>query len=102
LEKIFELIKKIFKHIAPRKFKIYIKYGFENPADTGILCGLTNAFSNYFSEYDVKFIPVFDREILNGEILLKGRIFFFIIVYYILEVLLSKIFRETIKKIKKN
>ena len=101
LEKIFQLIKKILKHISPRRLKIRLKYGFDNPADTGILHGFITMFSHYFSEYDVKLTPVFDREIMEGEIFLKGRLFICVIAFYVLQVIVSKTFRSTMKKIKK-
>ena len=101
LEKIFQLIKKILKHISPRRLKIRLKYGFDNPADTGILCGFITMFSHYFSEYDIKLTPVFDREIMEGEVFLKGRLFICVIAFYVLQVVLSKTFRSTMKKTKK-
>jgi len=101
LKKIFQLIKKVLKHISPRRLKIRLKYGFDNPADTGILHGFITMFSHYFSEYDVKLTPVFDREIMEGEVFLKGRIFICAIVCYVLQVAISKTFRSTMKKIKK-
>lgn len=102
LNKIFRLIQKVIKHIAPREFQARLLYGFDNPADTGILCGLIATFSNYFSQYDIKLYPVFDRQIFEGEIFLQGRIFCFVIAYYVLEVVLSKTFRKTIKKVRKH
>jgi len=102
LNKIFRLIQKVIKHIAPREFRTRLLYGFDNPADTGILCGFFAMFSHYFSQYDIKLYPFFDRQILEGEIFLKGRIFFCVIVYYVLEVVLSRTFWKTIKRVRKH
>jgi len=102
LKRIFQSIKKILKHISPREIKVYAEYGFKDPADTGILCGMIGLFSNYFSKYNIGLMPIFDRETLKGEIFLKGRILIFVIAFYILQVVLSKAFRDAMKKNKKN
>lgn len=101
LTKAFQFIKKILKHIAPQEFRADLCYGFDNPANTGILCGFITSFSAYFSGYDIYLNPIFDREILEGELFLKGRLFCFVMTYYILQLVLSKTFRETIKEARK-
>jgi len=102
LSRIFKFMGKVLKHIAIREFRARIFYGFDDPADTGTLCGFIALFSSYFYGYDIKFNPFFDREIFEGELFLKGQIFCFVIIFYTLQLVLSKTFRETIKKAKKN
>ncbi len=101
LTKAFQFIKKVLKHIVPQEFRVRLSYGFDNPANTGILCGFIALFSTYYSRYDIYFDPIFDQEILEGELFLKGRLFCFVITYYILQLVLSKTFRKTIKEAKK-
>jgi len=101
LTKAFQFIKKVLKHILPQEFRVRLSYGFDNPANTGILCGFIALFSVYYSGYDIYLNPIFDQEILEGELFLKGRIFCFVITYYILQLVLSKTFRKTIKEAKK-
>jgi len=101
LTKAFQFIKKVLKHIVPQEFRIRLSYGFDNPTNTGILCGFIALFSAYFSGYDIYLDPIFDQEILEGELFLKGRLFGFVITYYILQLVLSKTFRKTIKEAKK-
>jgi len=101
LTKVFQFIKKVLKHIVPQEFRVRLSYGFDNPAHTGILCGFIALFSAYFSGYDIFLDPIFDQEILEGELFLKGRVFGFVITYYILQLILSKTFRKTIKEAKK-
>ncbi|HCL90432.1 MAG TPA: hypothetical protein DHW70_03825 [Candidatus Atribacteria bacterium] len=101
LTKVFQFIKKVLKHIVPQEFRVRLSYGFDNPAHTGILCGFIALFSAYFSGYDIFLDPIFDQEILEGELFLKGRLFGFVITYYILQLVLSKTFRKTIKEAKK-
>lgn len=101
LTKIFQFIKKVLKHIVPQEFRAKLFYGFDNPANTGILCGFIALFSAYYSGYDIFLNPIFDQEIMEGELFLKGRLFCFVITYYILQLVLSKTFRKTIKEAKK-
>ena len=101
LTKAFQFIKKVLKHILPQEFRVRFSYGFDNPANTGILCGFIAIFSAYYSGYDIFLNPIFDQEILEGELFLKGRLFCFVITYYILQLVLSKTFRKTIKEAKK-
>ena len=101
LTKAFQFIIKVLKHIVPQEFRVRLSYGFDNPANTGILCGLIALFFAFFSGYDIFLVPVFDQEILEGELFLKGRVFGFVITYYILQLVLSKTFRKTIKEAKK-
>ena len=101
LTKAFQFIKKVLKHILPQEFRVRFSYGFDNPANTGILCGFIALFSTYYSRYDIYLDPIFDQEILEGELFLKGRLFCFVITYYILQLVLSKTFRKTIKEAKK-
>ncbi len=101
LTKDFNFIKKVLKHIVPQEFRVRLSYGFDNPANTGILCGFIALFSAYFSGYDIYLNPIFDQEILEGELFLKSRLFCFVITYYILQLVLSKTFRKTIKEAKK-
>jgi len=101
LTKVFQFIKKVLKHIVPQEFRVRLSYGFDSPANTGIFCGFVALFSTYFSEYDICLNPIFDQEILEGELFLKGRLFCFVITYYILQLVLSKTFRKTIKEAKK-
>ena len=101
LTKAFQFIKKVLKYIVPQEFRVRLSYGFDNPANTGILCGFIALFSTYYSRYDIYLDPIFDQEILEGELFLKSRLFCFVITYYILQLVLSKTFRKTIKEAKK-
>jgi len=101
LTKVFQFIIKVLKHIVPQEFRVRLSYGFDNPAHTGILCGFVALFSTYFSGNDICLDPIFDQEILEGELFLKGRLFGFVITYYVLQLVLSKTFRKTIKEAKK-
>jgi len=100
LGKIMQLILKILKHISPDELKIDIEYGFDNPADTGMLHGFVVVVLNNFPKHYIKIIPIFDRELFQGELFLKSQVFLGIIAFYALQLILSKTFRNTMKRIK--
>ncbi|MDY4668428.1 MAG: DUF2953 domain-containing protein [Oliverpabstia sp.] len=66
--------KGLLHHILPRKIRGKLIFGFEDPALTGQVLGVAAIF---YSFYQDKFLltPVFDRQILEGEIKLSGRIY---------------------------
>lgn len=65
--------KKAFSHIWPKKWKGWIRFGLEDPAETGkalgmlaVLCGVVGSFPNIE--------PDFEQEIFEGNLKAKGRI----------------------------
>lgn len=66
-----ELIK-LIKYILPTKFKLYMKFGFEDPANTGKLLGIIYMFYGYTKNFQI--YPNFQNKIFEGETSFKGRI----------------------------
>jgi hypothetical protein len=63
----------IFKHYRPRKMKGYIRFGFEDPYHTGqTLAALSLVYPFYGKDVDVH--PEFEQEILEGHLVIRGRI----------------------------
>ncbi|MDO4478347.1 MAG: hypothetical protein Q4B73_04800 [Lachnospiraceae bacterium] len=66
--------KRLFKHIWPKRLKGYIRFGFDDPYQTGlVLAGVEPFFPIWGRNLDL--YPVFDQAVLEGEINAKGRIF---------------------------
>lgn len=66
--------KLLFRHILPRKIRGKIRFGFEDPSLTGkILAGASVVYPLYKDSFQI--IPVFDSQVLEGEVELKGRMF---------------------------
>ena len=66
-----ELIK-LIKYILPTKLKLYMKFGFENPANTGKLLGIIYMFYGYTKKFQI--YPDFEKVVFEGETTFKGRI----------------------------
>ena len=61
-------------HILPRKVRGNVTVGFEDPAMTGQLLAAAGVFYPLYKE-NIQITPVFDRQVLEGNFLIKGRIF---------------------------
>ena len=101
LDKSFLLVKKVLKHILPKKYRLHLIYGFEDPADTGILTGIFfMLFPNISNSDMIKIYPVFDEELIQGEMSIKGRIIIAVLIYYFLQFYFAQGVRQMIKKIR--
>ncbi|MEA2021898.1 MAG: DUF2953 domain-containing protein [Candidatus Caldatribacteriota bacterium] len=101
LNKAFLLVKKVLKHILPKKYRLHLIYGFEDPADTGMLTGLFFVlFPNISNSDMIKIYPVFDEELIQGEMCIKGRIIIAVLIYYFLKFYFAQGVRQMIKKIR--
>ena len=70
---ILDALKRLFGHILPRKWKGFVRFGMSNPANTGkilgvisVIYGLTGALPEIY--------PEFEQEILEVDLMAKGRI----------------------------
>jgi len=101
LDKSFLLVRRVLRHVLPKKFYLHLIYGFEDPADTGMLTGLFYLlFPNISNSDIIKIHPAFDEELIQGEISIKGRIIIAVITYYFLQFYFSQGIRQAIKKIR--
>lgn len=60
------------RHIKPRKLKVTLRFGFENPACTGQLLGFLCMFYPIY-RHNIELKPDFEHKILEGNFYLKGR-----------------------------
>ena len=101
LEQSFRLVRRAFRHIKPEVNRLYLIYGFEDPADTGILTGFFYLlFPNSSYSNTIKMQPVFEEEIIEGEISIKGRIIIAFLMCYFIQFYFAHGVRQTIRKIR--
>ena len=72
-------IRYLWKKLRPKKVRGRITFGFADPADTGICMGAAGMLCAWYPKR-LEIVPDFDQEILEGEILLKGKARFYVIV----------------------
>ena len=67
------VLKKLFRHIRPRKYRIEGVVGTKDPATTGYILGACGALKALWGE-NLQVRADFQREVLEGEVFLQGRI----------------------------
>ncbi len=101
----FDLCKKkllgILKSILPKKIKGKATFGKENAPDTvGMVYSL---YSVLYSRIGKSFIlnPEFERDILTGDVIIKGRIFVFVLIFAAIRIYFDKNIKKLLKMLKK-
>jgi len=94
---IIQRLKELLKLLKPKKYKIDLHFGFEDPSTTGkilmylsVLYGLTGL--------DMKINPDFEEEVKEGEIQLKGSFQLFFVLIIVIKLFLNKKFKELVFK----
>lgn len=88
-------IKRILKHTAPKDVKFDLKIGTDDPALTGQIIGGIYAVSALIKS-DVNAVGDFEKPMLQGSAILKGRIQIFYFLYSIFCLIKVKIVWKTI------
>lgn len=87
-------LKKLLYHIRPRKFRLYIRYGFEDPSYTGQLYGFYNSlYGIHLGKPDI--VPDFEHSCFEGDYLIKG----YVQVIFILIAAIKLYFNKDIKRL---
>ncbi len=68
----FELIKKLFFALKPKKFYADVLIGFEDPYETGKFIGLMSIIFE-FLPLDVYFVGDFENKVFEGSLKVKGK-----------------------------
>ena len=94
---------KILKHIRPRKVRANLKVGFEDPYITGKVLGYIGMAYGILkiNPEKIQIEPYFDKKILEGTFLIKGRVVPCVILYHGLRVFFNSEIRIVYKKLKK-
>lgn len=97
----FRLLKKqvirLFRHILPGKVSGKVRFGFEDPYTTGRILTYISPFYGWYGR-KIQVIPVFDEQVLEGEISLKGRIRIATLLFIGFQVWRDKNFRTLLKR----
>lgn len=78
--------KALFRHIRPKKMKGNIRFGFENPANTGEVLGILGIIYPILPR-KFTIIPDFNQSILEGSLKASGRVYGIFFLIHILKVL---------------
>lgn len=92
-------LKKFFRRIRPGKVKGHVKFGLEDPCLTGELLGAAGIFYPLYGKY-FTIEPYFERNIFQGNLCVKGRIYGIHFVLLAWNLFRSRDIRYLVKKIK--
>jgi len=101
IENLKIFLKKLLKHILPRKVSVVGQIGRENPDQTGQIfgiLGIINGFSGENIKINIK--GNFEKEILEGKLYAEGKIRICYLLYISVILLIKKSTRRFIKFIK--
>ncbi len=93
-------LKNIIVHILPKKVKGNLIFGFDDPALTGEILGVASLFYPKYQK-KLKLIPVFEQQILEGKVQVKGRIVIAYIIWQAIKIVLDKNAKLTFQNAKK-
>lgn len=86
---LWDITKKLLRHGSPKKWKGYIHFGMENPADTGKILGLISVLGAIIGTLP-KIEPDFEEKVLEGKCMVKGRIYVFYLIRLFIQVWRNK------------
>lgn len=98
LRLLWKQVKKLFRHILPRKLSGRVRFGFDDPATTGQILTYVSPFYGLYAK-TLKLEPVFDEKVIEGELHVKGHIRVATLLWIVIRVFLNKNFRLLLKKV---
>ncbi len=100
ISKTFSSIKNILKQLLPRKMKGNITFGMADPCATGQALGVLSVFYPYYGK-SVFIEPDFSKQVLEGNLYLKGHIRIVTLCFIAIKLVLNANFRKLIKNVLK-
>ena len=86
---------RLFRMIKPRKLKVCGKIGMKSPDQTGYVCAVIGVISPFFKK-QIQIIPDFENYVVEGKILIKGRVYLFVVLIIGIKVFFDKNIRKVI------
>ncbi|MBO5033795.1 MAG: hypothetical protein J6D08_18310 [Lachnospiraceae bacterium] len=94
-------LKRIFKHVSPKKYQVNLHLGFEDPAVMGeVLAVWGMLYPWHLGNIDIQ--PEFDHSVLEGTFLLKGHISVYTFVWTACILLFDRDIKHLMKHLKRN
>ena len=103
ITELFSRVGKLLVHLCPRRIEGHIVWGASSPDVTGyVFAGYSMLRIHFPRRVIIELLPDFEREILEGNVRLKGRVSVFTILYHILKIILDRRTRKLLKEIKRH
>lgn len=92
------ILRKLFRHMLPRKHRIYIRFGTGDPAATGQILGAAYAFGALLG-LNLAVEPDFEKKVLECDIPFRGHICLFRALVWAVQVYRNKNVRALLDKV---
>lgn len=89
----YESLKKLLKHILPKKVRSRLIFGTGDPSSTGLALGLFGILYSIYGD-KLQLTPDFEKKIFEGSHYVKGRIRIWSILIIVIKLLLDKRFNK--------
>lgn len=86
-------LKRLFKHILPRRIKSELLFGTGDPCSTGQALGVLGILYGLYGD-NLQITPDFENKVFIGSHFIKGRIRIWSILIIVIKLLLDKSFKE--------
>ena len=84
---------RLFCMIKPRKVKIKATAGLGSPDKTGYMCAAIGVISPFFKK-QIQVIPDFENFVIEGNAVVKGRIYLFVVLIIAIKLFFDKNIRK--------
>lgn len=91
---------RLFCMIKPRKVKIRGTAGLGSPDKTGYMCAAIGTISPFFKK-QIQVVPDFEKYVIEGKALIKGRIYLFVVLIIMVKLFFDKNIRKVIDMFQK-
>ncbi|MDO5520264.1 MAG: DUF2953 domain-containing protein [bacterium] len=96
---LFGTLRKLLKHLKPKKYKVSLYFGFDDPCLTGqVLGGICAIYPQILGRIDLK--PEFQRKILELTLYARGKVRILTLLIWSIQLILKKEFKDVIKELK--
>lgn len=97
--RVYAGLKKTLRHILPYKIKGVVRFGLDDPCNTGYLLGILSLIYPVYAN-KIQIIPDFQEEVLEGQVDAKGRIRAFTLLIIGIKLILDDNFKALLKNVK--
>lgn len=97
LKHVTKYLLKTLKWILPREIYIDLEVGLEDPALTGYIAGVASVVY-LMTKKHIHVIPNFNESVIKGEFKVRGKLYLYQPIYYIIRIIIDKRVRRLIKK----
>lgn len=87
---------RIFRMIKPRKVRIKGTVGMKSPDQTGYICAAVGVISPFYKK-QINITPDFENYIIDGNVLIKGRIYLCVVLGIAIKVFFDKNIRKVLE-----